>query len=506
MSRASQFLRNVSSSYVLVGIDATLLILLTPYVIHKLGLEAYAVWIIIQTISYYLDFLDIGLPDAQVRQHAKLLSTGDLKSIRRLHGTALILYVGAGLLAVVVATLIAVLPTATLFDVPQKLADDFDVIMILVGVGVFFSFIETGIDGVFEGQQRFDISNAIDVTITVLSAACTVALLHYGFGLVALALLHIAMSILGSVVKLLAASKVFSRDIAPELGFDRESWRSVRSYSVWDSLNEIVTEGTAHFDKLLIPVLLGSALVTPYSLVLTICAAIFVLAEPLTDVFLPMSAHRFGKNDTPALATMLTRGSRLVVTVTLPVTVVVVVFGHAILDVWIGPAFTDIQPAVLYFTAMNFFFSTFLWTSLTILLGAGEVRRVFRYSVLEVLLVLLLIVLLVPQLGLPGLALAGLIANVATGLFLFLPAACRLTGSDARLLTARTLILPLRLTIPLCFAAIVVTEWLRPQGWIELLFGAAATGLVCLAILLAFGTSRWERYRYLATLRRLRAS
>src|SRR5690606_4223778 len=133
-------------------------------------------------------------------------------------------------------------------------------------------------------------------------------------------------------------------------------------FSFWNSLNDIVTEGTAHFDKLLIPILLGSALLTPYSLVLMIAAAVFIVAEPITDTYLPIAANRHARGDATGIGALLTRGTKLVNLATLPVLVVVLCFGQELLELWVGEAYTRVAPAVLWLTVINCYVSTYFWT------------------------------------------------------------------------------------------------------------------------------------------------
>ena len=58
MSAALQLFRNISSNYLKVGINALIVLLLTPYIVNELGGGLYAVWVIVLTLGYYLDFLD----------------------------------------------------------------------------------------------------------------------------------------------------------------------------------------------------------------------------------------------------------------------------------------------------------------------------------------------------------------------------------------------------------------------------------------------------------------
>ena len=501
--RNSQFLRNITSNYVVTSIDALVFVLLTPFVVNSLGIELYAVWVILQTLGYYLDFFDLGVPDAQVRWHTRLHKANDAKGLARLQGTVFVLYLGAGGLAVLGSIVIALSPAQQWLDIPAASSNSFVLVLLLLGLTAAFSFLETGVDSIFEGYQRFDLSNAVHLVSAVVSALLVVGALAAGYGIVALALIACLDAALSAVAMYVIAKRVFPRQSMPRLGFDRSTWQQIKSYSLWNCLDEFLTEGTAQFDRLLIPVLLTSALVTPYSLVIALAATIFLLAEPITDTFLPIATSRHQRENHESTGTFLLRGTKLVTTVTLPTTVVVACFGQSVLNLWIGEEFTNVHPSVLWFTAANFFFTTYLLTSINVLMGAAEMKRIFVFSVIEVTAVLLLILLLVPRFALPGLALAGLIANVATGLILFIPAACEFTNMKPAKFVSRSLLRQLAAATPGLATAGLINYLVTPTTWLATLFAISIGGIATLASLLLLGMTRRERARYMVTVARL---
>lgn len=503
MKRVNQFFRNVTSNFGIAGIEALIFILLTPYVVHKLGIADYAVWVIIETVAYFLGFFDLGIPEAQVRQHARLSQLGKLREIGKLHGTVITVFVAAGLVALAAAVVFALLPTAPLLDIPDSALPIYLPLLTLIGLSVLLAFVESALDGIFEGNQRFDVMNKLDVALTLVDAVLVVTVLAMGYGLVALAALEVATTLFAIAIKWRTVRRMFPAATAPRIGFDRTSWRSIRGFSWWNCINEFTTEGTAQLVKLIIPVLLGSALLTPYTLVVALAAGIFVIAEPISDIFLPVSAARHAANDRRGLAALQLRGTKLVTLFTLPVTLIVVFFGTTILDLWVGAEYTDVSVWFLWLVAADFFFSTFLWTSLNVLMAAGDMKRIFQISLFEVALSLVLILSLAPSLGLPGLALAALIANVVTGLFLFLPRACAATDLSVAGLVWKGLVLRLAGAAPAAAVGYYIAAYLTPTGWLETGLAALLTAAIALVGLVFMASTPWERGRYWVSLRRV---
>src|SRR2546429_3803229 len=65
--RVSLILRAVATSWVAVVANASVGIFLTPYVLHRLGDEAFGVWVLIVNLVGYYGILDAGVRSAILR-------------------------------------------------------------------------------------------------------------------------------------------------------------------------------------------------------------------------------------------------------------------------------------------------------------------------------------------------------------------------------------------------------------------------------------------------------
>ncbi|MEO0995994.1 MAG: oligosaccharide flippase family protein [Pseudomonadota bacterium] len=498
-----QSIRNVVSNYSLVLLRGLVLLALTPFLVRNLGMADYAAWVILQTIGYYLGFLDFGLSDAQVRQHALLAARGDRQRLARLHETVLTIFLVMGCGGLLVAALLAQLPLSRWLDLPAHLAGGLAPLLGVIAVLNLAQFAEQSLDGLYEGEQRFDRLNLIDAGGVVLEAVLVIAVILGGGGLMALFVVYLGVAAARAIVKYALIPALLPGRVRPRPRFDRASWHSIRSFSLWNALNDVVTEGTAHLDKLLIPVLLTSLLVTPYSLIVLLAGLLFVIAEPLTDTFLPKFSRHADRPGNGALRALLDRGTLLVTLLVVPVAVVLLAHGDRLLAVWIGREYTAVSPAVLVFTVLNFAFSTWLWTAINVLLAVGRIRYVFVVSVGEVAAVLALLLALVPHYGLAGFAAAGFVANVVFGLAFFIPAACAASaGHWPRFMTA-LLVRPLLAATLAVAAAGGIRAALPEPGIASLLLQCALSGLIAAVLLLLLALPRRQRQRYLITARTL---
>ena len=66
-----QIVRNVSSSWFALGIDVIVGILLSPFILHRLGDAAFGIWVLIFSITGYYGLFNLGIRSSIVRYVSK---------------------------------------------------------------------------------------------------------------------------------------------------------------------------------------------------------------------------------------------------------------------------------------------------------------------------------------------------------------------------------------------------------------------------------------------------
>ena len=70
-----QILRNVGSSWFALGVNVLVGIFLSPYILHRLGDDAFGLWILIFSVTGYYGLFDLGIRSSIVRYVAKYSAT-----------------------------------------------------------------------------------------------------------------------------------------------------------------------------------------------------------------------------------------------------------------------------------------------------------------------------------------------------------------------------------------------------------------------------------------------
>ena len=80
-----------------------ILLLLTPYILHKLGVEVFAVWSLVFVVANYLGLLDFGIRTAFAKYIAEYHTREDRESISAVISCGLVFYFGLSLIIIALA-------------------------------------------------------------------------------------------------------------------------------------------------------------------------------------------------------------------------------------------------------------------------------------------------------------------------------------------------------------------------------------------------------------------
>ena len=149
-----EILKNVGSSWFALGVNVLVGIFLSPYILHRLGDEAFGLWVLIFSITGYYGLFDLGIRSSIVRYVAKYSATNDYEELTRLINTAMASYGSVGMLALLV-TFTGAFYVASIFKVPTNFLTTARLLFLVVGTAVSLGFPL----GVFGGMVGDDVRN-----------------------------------------------------------------------------------------------------------------------------------------------------------------------------------------------------------------------------------------------------------------------------------------------------------------------------------------------------------
>lgn len=344
-------LRNVLSNWAAFVFAAVVNLFLAPFVVRHLGNTAYGVWVLLVALVGYLGYLDLGVRGAVTRYVARLRSAGDHASAGRIASAAFTAFTLAGAVAIVVSSVGAAL-AARVFHLPAELQSVARTVLVLGGLNVAASLISGVFGGVVIGLQRFDYGNAVEIVTQGVRAGAIVAALRMGGGLVALAAIQLAVSVLRG-----AADLWLSRRLYPELRlrwgvWDRGALRLIFGFGVTSSVLQVLGGVVLYSDSLVIGAFLSAGLITFFAIASSLTDYARVLVSGVSQTLTPLVSALQGEGQDGRIGTTLLTGARIATLVVTPIAVTFLLRGETFIALWMGASYGAPAGAVLRILAV----------------------------------------------------------------------------------------------------------------------------------------------------------
>ncbi|MCW3018564.1 MAG: hypothetical protein JWN10_872 [Solirubrobacterales bacterium] len=406
---AARLVRNTLVNGLGTGGAILIALVLTPFLIDRLGLAAYGVWTLALTLTFgggYAALADLGVEGATVRYVAEASADEDLEAINRTVSTTLLMF--CAIVAVLAPVAVALAgPLVSLFGVSAHLHSAAILCFELVGAGIAFELPARAFAAVLVGTQRFALYQSVEFARSLLQAALYVLVLVAGWGVAALGGALVASSLCILIAYwFLAHRAVAGLRVNPLHASRAELRRLVRFGGGVFSLRLV---GTIYrqMDKVIIGAVLGPAPVGLYEIAnkLNMGAAAFGFVS--VSAVVPTAAY--SRREPGLLRDLYVRGSCYAAGIALPVAVAGFLFAKPLLLSWIGPEALPAVTAARLFLAYEALASVQNVAS-TMVFGIGRIRVPLVINIVATAANLGLSILLVHEIGFEGAIVGTLIA------------------------------------------------------------------------------------------------
>ena len=349
--------RSVLSNWGAFVFSALVNLFLSPYVVRSLGNTAYGAWALLGSMVGYLGLLDLGVRISVTRYIARFQAAGAHDSSRRVYSSALLIFTLAGAVAILLSGVLALMLGRGALQIPPEFVRIGQVVALLGGLNVAVSLVSGVFGGVLIGLERFDYSNAIEIGVGAARAVAVVLALHFGYGLIMLALVQLAATLIRG-----GANYSLSHRFYPELGLPTWKWdpeylRLVFAFGISASFIHVTGALMVYSDSLVIGALLPVGMVTYFAIAGNLYDYSRSVPGGIALTIAPRLSALDARGEHPVLKDTLVAAARLSTIVTLPIAVTFMVRGSSFIGLWMGPTYADLSGRVLWVLALT------LWTT-----------------------------------------------------------------------------------------------------------------------------------------------
>ena len=486
-----------SRSNLLLAFNIGTGIFLMPFTVHHLGQAEYGLWMLVGSMTYYFQLLDMGYGNGIVRHIVAADRQGDIDGVNRIASTFVCVYgvIGLAACAAIAALIVWVVPRF-----PHLTPDDVrtaQLLMAILGTRVALGFPMTVFGAVTNARQGFVLNNGVAIVAILTNALLTYVVLELGYGLIALVTATTLVNILGYGGYAWTAKRVFPELRIRARYFSRRHWREVTTFSVFLFIIQIASQISFNIDNIVIGAVMGTAAVAIYTVALRLGEYQRRLCDQFSGMLFPVAMGFGAEGNIDALRQTLVEGTRVAVTLVVGASVCLIGFSGPLIRHWMGPGFEgSVAPFVVLAVGGIIVVSQAAMGN--ILMAVGSHKLLAGVWMGEALVNLAVSLLLVRRIGLLGVALGTLTPLAFGHLGVLLPRTCRAVGLPIRRCLAETLwpaIGGAAVAIPVCLLLNAVAP---PEATRGVLLEASATGLAYMIGVCVLGLSPEVRTRYLA--------
>jgi O-antigen/teichoic acid export membrane protein len=416
-STRRQMARSIVSNWATFAFSAGVNFFVSPLVVRSLGETQYGAWTLLVAVVGHLGLLDLGVRSAVTRYVAQFHAAERHDRASLLYAAALRIFAIAGVTAMLLSAILAML-IGHVFNIPRELIGIARVVAVIGGVNVAASLLSGVFGGVLIGLERFDYSNALEISVGTFRAIAVVLALKERHGLIALSLIQLFATILRG-----AGSVYYTRKFYPNLKlgvqrWDQESGRLIFKYGLTASFLHVTATLMAYGDTLVLGALLPIGMITYFAIAGNLIEYARSVVSGISQTLSPrLSALQAGGQQSDLQGALMT-SARLSTLVVVPIVATFIVRGHSFIALWMGNEYADLSGRVLSVLAITLIPLGGYQVMAAALFGISKHGRLVPVFVAECICNFVLSIVWVRHYGVIGTAFGTLVPRLIVSLFI----------------------------------------------------------------------------------------
>jgi O-antigen/teichoic acid export membrane protein len=506
--RTRRYLSNVFWSWLGVGINLFSAAILSPYIIHKLGVEGYGIWVLVFTLVEFFCLADLGFRSAVVKFSAHYLATEEEGKVNEVINSGLVYF--ASMACLVAAAAVVLAQHAHRFlQIPAEYLSIFSTMVLLIGLSWTAGMLFNVFQAALEGFQRFDLVVRIWILTTAIRSIGCFVVLALGYGLIEMTMLVVGAQLIGYFLYYLAIRHVFPPLRLSLRAPSTPMLRQMGRFGIHNFVAFISTLVLTHSPLLLIGHLRPVVFAGYFALPLRLMLLIREIPSRVAVVTGSASAQLWAKQEFNTLAQIATHSNSYCYALILPAGLFLAAYHHELMRLWIGPEFAlhsaPLLPVLFLGVAVAV---AGQYNSGAILIGTGNHQRYSRGLLAEAVLGVALLYYVIPRYGLLAAAWVTSVLMILNRGLVASWLLCHYMKLSWPRFLGSIYLRPTATALPV-FGLLVWLKrhWLGGQTWVELVVATALTAsvyyalafFVCLreehrGLLWQWGSQRWRKF------------
>ncbi|CAM1350619.1 lipopolysaccharide biosynthesis protein [Tenacibaculum crassostreae] len=338
----SQLKKGAALSYITIILTNIVGLVLTPFIIKKLGDAEYGLYTLIGAFVGYISVLDFGLNNTIVRFVAKYRAEKDKQGEESFLGTTMFIY---GIISLVIlfcgVLLYYNLDSIFSSSLTSTELEKAKVMFVILIFNLAITLPGGAFAAICSGYEHFVFPRAVNIGRYIFRSLMVVGLLMYGGDAVGLVILDTIMNILVIVLNSIYVFKKLNVDFKFNIK-DLFLVREIFSYSIWIFVFAVVGQFQWKASQIVLGSLTNTTMVAIYAIGVMLGTYYGAFSTAISGVFLPRATKMIVKNASGyELTMMMVKIGRISLVVLLLILGGFVLFGEQFIDLWVGENYKE---------------------------------------------------------------------------------------------------------------------------------------------------------------------
>lgn len=376
-----------------------------PLLVRGLSTERFGILSLAWALLGYLGIFDIGLGRALTKLAADKLAAGNAEEIPTLFRTAFVIMLILSLVGGVAMAAVSPWLVYHGLAIPAGLRAETLNAFYVLALSLPLVITTSAFRGLLSALHRFDLVNAVRIPLGISMFLSPLLALPFSGSLVPAVAALLAVRLLGWLAYLFVCL-----GIVPELvRYERSHLQFARpllSFGGWITVSSVVGPAMLYCDRFVIGAMLSAAAVAYYATPCDFVLKLSVLPAAIAGVLFPLFANSFAEPTPDRAASLIRRGSILVLIAIFPAILLIVTLAPEGLSLWLGHDFSAHGARLVPWLAAGILVNSLAHLPYVMIQGAHRPDVTAKLHLIELPLYLLLLYWLIHRMGLEGAAIA----------------------------------------------------------------------------------------------------
>ena len=455
----------------LIGLGAPLLVAVgtIPVLIHELGPARFGLLTLIWAVVSYFGLFDLGLGRALTQQLAVVFANNEHKKVGPLVATATVLMAVLGVMAGGLMFGAASWGVGLIHEVPDR--QEAVNAVYAMAVAMPFVVLTSGFRGILEARQAFGIINLIRLPMGLFTFLGPLAVVLYAQSprLDYIAWVLVVGRVIACVIHAYYAWRLLPKERSA-LVWQIDLLKPLCISGGWLTVSNIVSPFMGYIDRFVIGAIVSASAVAYYTTPQELVTKLWIIPGALTAVLFPAFAVQLAKRDQQTL-TLFRSAVHWLFLVLFPITMVLTLFAHELLTVWINSNFADQSAIFLQIFSIGVLINCLAHVPFTLIQSAGAARLTASVHLMELPLFMGALWWLTTTYGALGAVVAWLLRMVLDTFLMFALCSPFLGLSARKLLTRK--VFGLMVLAAVGFYGVVIEAFNVRVLWVVLIGGTS---------------------------------